>query len=370
MVTTHSIKHMEQGTMDNKKPHINKSSKSALSILSFSVLSILSSIAVAQSLASQPSNLSSNSLNNRSNVTNDSEQSLSSCDIYNEIEQSDTPIDLSDITETPNGIKKYTNDLNLQVESFQPCKANKPFSGDKEATTHYQKLEQDFDKVTQAIMRDLPDGFSQYKELTTEDFDQIFQKALDVKESVYEPDWFINVYIYLAVNRYLGEFVPKDDAKAVQYLTYVVDYYQSLHPNELSPALNYMVAIAIMEKQKLVSDNNPIKLQSDDKDGVEAATAYLLSKAGHLDTKALLIIDYMDRVGSTLENPTQEEIHQLFDAKLEELTYLAEQGSYVATEALAEVYEELTAIDPSYTELAKYWNDRNKALPQSDIDWH
>ena len=78
----------------------------------------------------------------------------------------------------------------------------------------------------------------------------------------------------------------------------------------------------------------------------------------------------MERVGSTLDNPTTEEIHQLFDPKIEELTYLAEQGSYVATEVLAEVYQELKAIDSSYAEPAKYWIERYKALPQSDFSWH
>ena len=323
---------------------------------------MLSSVAVAQGISSQPSNLSS--------VTTGSKKSISSCNIYNKIEQSDKPIDLSDITETPNGIKNYANNLNLQVENFQPCKANKPFSSDKEAIAQYQKIEQDFDKFAQIIIRDLPEGFSQYKDLTPEDFEQILQKTPHVKESVYKPDRIINVYIYLAVNRYLGEFVAKDDTKAVQYLTYVVDYYQSLSPNELSPLLYYSVATAIVEKQRLVSDDNPINLQSDDEGGVDAATAYLLSKAGHLDTRALLIKDCMDRAGSTLDNPKREKIHQLFDPKLKELTYLADQGSFVATEALAELYEELKAIDSSYAEQAKYWKDRDNALPRPDISWN
>lgn len=64
----------------------------------------------------------------------------------------------------------------------------------------------------------------------------------------------------------------------------------------------------------------------------------------------------------TLRNSIGEEVHQLFDLKLEELSHLADQGSYVATSALTKLYNELKAIEPDYAEQAKYWEDRGDTL--------
>lgn len=341
-----TIKYTGKCTMYNKKVNINKCLNPILSILSVAVLATLSSMAIAQSTPNQSFNVSS--------VTDSS----SSCDIYKHVEQSDTSIDLNNVTQTPNGIEVHSNDLDLQVEDFQPCKASKPFSSDKEAIALYQQLEHDLDKIAEIIIRDVPEGFSKYKGLDNEELDQIIKNVEPVKQKKHDPDKFINVYIYMAVHSYLGEFVPKDDAKAVQYMSYVVDYYQSFSPNDVSPLLNYMVAIAIIEKQRHVSDNNPIKLQHETESSVEAVTAYLLSKAGHLDTKAVLVKSYINRIDETLDNPTLEVIHQLFDPKIEELTHLAEQGSYIATNELKELYKGLKTIDLEYAEQAKYWEGR------------
>lgn len=352
MVTTHSIKCIGKFIMYDKKVSINKYPNPVLSILLFAALSLLSSMAIAQSTSSKPSNVS--------NVTN----SLSSCDIYNDIEQSSMPIDLSNITQTPNGIKTHSNDLNFQVENFQPCKASNPFSSDKKAIALYQQLEHDLDKIAEIIIRDVPEGFSKFKGLANEDLDQIIQNVQLVKQQKHNPDKFMNIYIYMAIYRYLGEFVPKDDAKAVQYMSYVVDYYQSFSPNDVSPLLNYMVAVAIIEKQRNISDNNPINLQHETEISIKAVTAYLLSKAGHLDTKAILVKSYISRMDETLDNPTVEMIHQLFDPKLKELEHLSEQGSYVATNELTELYEGLKTIDLDYAEQARRWEDRVDTLPQ------
>ena len=351
MVTTHSIKYIGKCTMYNKKVNINKCLNPILSILSVAVLSTLSSMAIAQSTPNQSFNVSS--------VTDSS----SSCDIYKHIEQSDTPIDLNNVTQTPNGIEVYSNDLDLQVEDFQPCKANKPFSSDKEAIALYQQLEHDLDKIAEIIIRDVPEGFSKYKGLDNEELDQIIKNVQLVKQQKHNPDKFINIYIYMAVYSYLGEFVPKDDAKAVQYMSYVVDYYQSFSPNDVSPLLNYMVAVAITEKQRHISDNNPINLQHETESSVEAVTAYLLSKAGHLDTKAILVKSYISRMNKTLDDSTVDVIHQLFDPKLKELEDLSKQGSYVATNELKELYEGLKTIDLDYAKQARRWEDRVDTLP-------
>jgi len=362
MVTTHSIKYIGQYSMYNKKVNINKCLNPILSILSVAVLSTLSSMAIAQSTPNQSFNVSS--------VTNSSKKNISSCDIYNEIEQSETPIDLNSVTQTPNGIEVHSNDLDIQVEDFQPCKASNPFSSDKEAIALYQQLEHDLDKIAEIIIRDVPEGFSKYKGLDNEELDQIIQNAQLVKQQKHNPDKFINTYIYMAVYSYLGEFVPKDDAKAVQYMSYVVDYYQSFSPDDVSPLLNYMVAVAITEKQRHISDNNPINLQHETESSVEAVTAYLLSKAGHLDTKAILVKSYISRINKTLDDSTVEVIHQLLDPKLKELTHLAEQGSYVATNELTELYKGLKTIDLDYAEQARRWEDRADTLPQPDTSWN
>lgn len=351
MVTTHFIKYIGKCTMYNKKVNINKRLNPVLSTLSFAVLSMLSSMAIAQNTPNQSFNISS--------VTDSS----SSCDIYNDIEQSDIPIDLNNVTQTPNGIEVYSNDLDLQVEDFQPCKASKPFSSDKEAIALYQQLEHDLDKIAEIIIRDVPEGFSKYKGLDNEELDQIIKNVEPVKQKKHDPDKFINIYIYMAVHSYLGEFVPKDDAKAVQYMSYVVDYHQSFSPNDVSPLLNYMVAVAITEKQRHTSDNNPINLQHETESSVEAVTAYLLSKAGHLDTKAILIKSYISRMNKTLDDSTLDVIHQLFDPKLKELEDLSKQGSYVATNELTELYERLKTIDLDYAEQARRWEARVDTLP-------
>lgn len=249
MVTTHFIEYIGKCTMYNKKVDINNYLNPILSIFSAAVLSTLSSMAIAKSTPNHSFNVSS--------VTDSS----SSCDIYKHIEKSDTPIDLNNVTQTPNGIEVHSNDLDLQVEDFQPCKASKPFSSDKEAIALYQQLEHDLDKIAEIIIRDVPEGFSKYKGLDNEELDQIIKKVEPVKQKKHDPDKFINIYIYMAVHNYLGEFAPKDDAKAVQYMSYVVDYHQSFSPNDVSPLLNYMVAVAITEKQRHISDNNPINLQ-------------------------------------------------------------------------------------------------------------
>jgi hypothetical protein len=351
MVTTHSIKYIGKCTMYNKKADINNYLNPILSIFSAAVLSTLSSMAIAQSTPNPSFNVSSVA------------DSSSSCDIYKHIEQSDTPIDLNNLTQTPNGIEVHSNDLDLQVEDFQPCKASKPFSSDKEAIALYQQLEHDLDKIAEIIIRDVPEGFSKYKGLDNEELDQIIKNVEQVKQKKHDPDKFINVYIYMAVHSYLGEFVPKDDAKAVQYMSYVVDYHQAFSPNDVSPLLNYMVAVAITEKQRHISDNNPINLQHETESSVEAVTAYLLSKAGHLDTKAILVKSCISRMNKTLDDSTVDVIHQLFDPNLKELEDLSKQGSYVATNELTELYERLKTIDLDYAEQARRWEDRVDTLP-------
>lgn len=351
MVTTHFIEYIGKCTMYNKKVDINNYLNPILSIFSAAVLSTLSSMAIAKSTPNHSFNVSS--------VTDSS----SSCDIYKHIEKSDTPIDLNNVTQTPNGIEVHSNDLDLQVEDFQPCKASKPFSSDKEAIALYQQLEHDLDKIAEIIIRDVPEGFSKYKGLDNEELDQIIKKVEPVKQKKHDPDKFINIYIYMAVHNYLGEFAPKDDAKAVQYMSYVVDYHQSFSPNDVSPLLNYMVAVAITEKQRHISDNNPINLQHETESSVEAVTAYLLSKAGHLDTKAILVNSYISRMNKTLNDSTVDVIHQLLDPKLKELEDLSKQGSYVATNELTELYERLKTIDLDYAEQARRWEDRVDTLP-------
>ena len=351
MVTTHFIEYIGKCTMYNKKVDINNYLNPILSIFSAAVLSTLSSMAIAKSTPNHSFNVSS--------VTDSS----SSCDIYKHIEKSDTPIDLNNVTQTPNGIEVHSNDLDLQVEDFQPCKASKPFSSDKEAIALYQQLEHDLDKIAEIIIRDVPEGFSKYKGLDNEELDQIIKNVEPVKQKKHDPDKFINIYIYMAVHNYLGEFAPKDDAKAVQYMSYVVDYHQSFSPNDVSPLLNYMVAVAITEKQRHISDNNPINLQHETESSVEAVTAYLLSKAGHLDTKAILVNSYISRMNKTLNDSTVDVIHQLLDPKLKELEDLSKQGSYVATNELTELYERLKTIDLDYAEQARRWEDRVDTLP-------
>ncbi len=351
MVTTHFIEYIGKCTMYNKKVDINNYLNPILSIFSAAVLSTLSSMAIAKSTPNHSFNVSS--------VTDSS----SSCDIYKHIEKSDTPIDLNNVTQTPNGIEVHSNNLDLQVEDFQPCKASKPFSSDKEAIALYQQLEHDLDKIAEIIIRDVPEGFSKYKGLDNEELDQIIKKVEPVKQKKHDPDKFINIYIYMAVHNYLGEFAPKDDAKAVQYMSYVVDYHQSFSPNDVSPLLNYMVAVAITEKQRHISDNNPINLQHETESSVEAVTAYLLSKAGHLDTKAILVNSYISRMNKTLNDSTVDVIHQLLDPKLKELEDLSKQGSYVATNELTELYERLKTIDLDYAEQARRWEDRVDTLP-------
>lgn len=351
MVTTHFIEYIGKCTMYNKKVDINNYLNPILSIFSAAVLSTLSSMAIAKSTPNHSFNVSS--------VTDSS----SSCDIYKHIEKSDTPIDLNNVTQTPNGIEVHSNDLDLQVEDFQPCKASKPFSSDKEAIALYQQLEHDLDKIAEIIIRDVPEGFSKYKGLDNEELDQIIKKVEPVKQKKHDPDKFINIYIYMAVHNYLGEFAPKDDAKAVQYMSYVVDYHQSFSPNDVSPLLNYMVAVAITEKQRHISDNNPINLQHETESSVEAVTAYLLSKAGHLDTKAILVNSFISRMNKTLNDSTVDVIHQLLDPKLKELEDLSKQGSYVATNELTELYERLKTIDLDYAEQARRWEDRVDTLP-------
>ena len=351
MVTTHFIEYIGKCTMYNRKVDINNYLNPILSIFSAAVLSTLSSMAIAKSTPNHSFNVSS--------VTDSS----SSCDIYKHIEKSDTPIDLNNVTQTPNGIEVHSNDLDLQVEDFQPCKASKPFSSDKEAIALYQQLEHDLDKIAEIIIRDVPEGFSKYKGLDNEELDQIIKNVEPVKQKKHDPDKFINIYIYMAVHNYLGEFAPKDDAKAVQYMSYVVDYHQSFSPNDVSPLLNYMVAVAITEKQRHISDNNPINLQHETESSVEAVTAYLLSKAGHLDTKAILVNSYISRMNKTLNDSTVDVIHQLLDPKLKELEDLSKQGSYVATNELTELYERLKTIDLDYAEQARRWEDRVDTLP-------
>jgi len=351
MVTTHFIEYIGKCTMYNKKVDINNYLNPILSIFSAAVLSTLSSMAIAQSTPNQSFNVSS--------VTDSS----SSCNIYKHIEQSDTPIDLNNLTQTPNGIEVHSNDLDLQVEDFQPCKASKPFSSDKEAMALYQQLEHDLDKIAEIIIRDVPEGFSKYKGLDNEELDQIIKNVEPVKQKKHDPDKFINIYIYMAVYSYLGEFTPKDDAKAVQYMSYVVDYHQSFSPNDVSPLLNYMVAVAITEKQRHISDNNPINLQHETESSVEAVTAYLLSKAGHLDTKAILVKSCISRMNRKLDDSTVDVIHQLLDPKLKKLEDLSKQGSYVATNELTELYGRLKTIDLDYAEQARRWEDRVDTLP-------
>ncbi|WP_127891424.1 SEL1-like repeat protein [Psychrobacter sp. FDAARGOS_221] len=281
-----------------------------------------------------PTPHSSTSIANAINTDTDS-----SCSVYQRIEQSDTPIDIKEFKQTPNGINIYSDNLSLQVKRFQPCKADVPFNKSPEVLAQYHEFEKPVIALNNTINED---------EFTPEDV------AL--------------INLSMAIAYYSGEFVPKDDNKAVQYLSKVVDYYQNEKP-EWSPLLSYMVTSEIVSKKSHLSENNPIRLQHETEAGIGIVSSYLLDKAGHFDTKAMLTYEDIEHFLGVPILPSNEDIKRYITPKLDELTHLANQGSYVATGILAELYEELVDIDPNYTDKAKYWEDKADALPQDDIDW-
>lgn len=351
--------------MHVKKANINKHLNPTLLILTFVVISMLSSLAFAQVTSGKPSSVLS---------ANNSLKSIGfSCDIYSknakQVIQSDTPIDLNELKQTPNGININSDNLNRQVENFQLCQFSEPFSNDQEVIAKYQEYEQRLNAVADKDISELSQFFFIFDDLNGIELAEM--KSMGKEEeayfenSLYTAEPRVTPYVDMATAYYLGEYVPKNNAKALQYLSKVVDYYQSKKP-EWSGSLLFILSNHIDSSTKDISDDNPMRMQENS----EVTTKYLLSQTGHLDTKALLIMEDIDQARSTLNETKIQEIHQLVDPKFDKLAFLADQGSYTATGILAELYEDLKAVDSAYAEKAKYWQDKYNALPQSEIKWN
>lgn len=360
-----SNKYLGNHTMYIKKINVNKYLNPTVLILTFVVISTLSSLAFAQAIPDESSSMLS--INNSLKITG------SSCDNYTKtvkkINQSGMPINLNKFTQTPNGINISSDYLNLQVENFQSCQASEPFSDDQEVIAKYQEYEQRLNAVADKDINELSQFFFIFDDLNEIELAEIKSMGKEeenyFKNSLYMPEPRVIPYLDMATAYYLGEYVPKNDTKALQYLKKVVDYYQSEKP-EWSNTLLFILSDHIASSTSDISDNNPIRVQENS----EVATYYLLSQAGHLDTNALLIMEDINQVKSTLDETKIQEIHQLVDPKIDKLIFLANQGSYNATGVLAELYEDLEAIDSTYAEKAKYWQDKYNALPQPEINWN
>lgn len=286
-----------------------------------------------------------------------------SCDVYKLIEQADKPIALSEFKQTPNGINVYSDNLTLQVANFQFCKANQPFSDNKQAIAEFMELEHILSSLADKPIADFPSMNSLSREQL---------EHAETKDPYYQPPYYqeqlVELYLQAALAQYMGEYVAKDDRKAIGYLSKVVDYYQQVEP-EWSTLLSYNVSTNLVRENDRISQTNPITLQHKTDTGLGIVSTVLLSEAGHLDTKAMLILEKLDQWGKAPIPPSQAEIERYLQPVLPELTRHAEQGSYIATAGLAEIYTELASTDSRYKKEADYWQLALKRIPQAEIDW-
>lgn len=282
-----------------------------------------------------------------------------SCDIYKLIEQTDKPIVLSEFKDTPNGINIYSDNFALQVANFQLCQATLPFSDNEDAISQYAEYEQTLSRLENKAITNFPkkDSLS---------YEQIKQFESD---GIYYQEQLVELYIQMALNYYLGEFVPKDDEKAIQYMSKVVDYFQQ-NKVESPIWLDYIVSTGLVRKNRRVSPNNPITLQHETETGLGIVSTALLSKAGHLDSKAVLLLETYHYWRASLVDPSQTEIEQYLQLSLLQLKDYAAQGSYKAIEGLEKIYAELTLIDKHYAKQASYWQQQSENISQKNTSWH
>lgn len=292
----------------------------------------------------------------------DRQNDFDSCDIYKLIEQADKPIALSEFKQTPNGINVYSDNFTLQVANFQLCKANQPFSNDKQAIADFIELEQTLAKFAEKPITDYP----KFDNLNSEQMETLEQNQGD---GVYYQEQLIELYLHAAFAHYMGEYVAKNDEKAIYYMSKVVEYYQQQKP-EWSTMLSYIVSTRLVREDGYASPNNPITLQHKTETGLGIVSTVLLSEAGHLDSKAMLILDALDQWGNMSIAPSQAEIERYLQPILPELIRYSEQGSYIATAGLAEIYTELAATDNRYKAKAADWQQRLDNTPQAEIDWN
>lgn len=285
-----------------------------------------------------------------------------SCDVYKLIEQADKSLALSEFKQTPNGINIYSDNLGLQVANFQLCKANKPFGSDKIAIAEYVELEQTLAKLAEKPITDYP----KLDHLSRAQMEKLEQNQ---GVGVYYQEQVVELYLHAAFANYMGEYVAKDDEKAIYYMSKVVDYYQQQQP-EWSTMLSYIIGTRLVREDGYASPNNPITLQHKTETGLGIVSAVLLSEAGHLDTQAILILEALDQWGNTPIAPSQADIERNLKPILPKLIHYAEQGSYIATAGLADIYTELAAADNRYKAKADDWQQRLDNIPQAEIDWN
>lgn len=282
-----------------------------------------------------------------------------SCDIYKLIEKADKPISLSKFKNAPNGINIYSDNFALEVANFQLCQANYPFSDNEDAISEYAKYEQVLSRLTNKVITDFPKKSSLSRKQIEE-----FKS-----EEVYYQEQLVELYFQMSLNYYLGEFVPKNDKKAIQYMSKVVDYFQQNKAGS-SIWLDYMVSTGLVRKNRHVSPNNPILLQQETETGLGIVSTALLSKAGHLDSKAVLLLEAFNYWRASPTAPSQIELEQYLQPLLLELTDYAGQGSHKAIEGLEEIYTELASADKRYEQKADYWQQQLENIPQDNTSWH
>ncbi|WP_201587927.1 hypothetical protein [Psychrobacter jeotgali] len=287
-----------------------------------------------------------------------SQTAVNSCDIYKIIEQAEKPLELSEFKQTPNGINVYSDNLTLQVANFQLCQATHPFSNNEDAISQYAKYEQTLSRLADRAIIDFPNKDSLSRE-------QIKQFKSD---GIYYQEQVVELYFQMALNYYLGEFVPKNDEKTIQYMSKVVDYFQQ-NKAESIIWLDYMVSTGLVRKNRRLSRNNPITLQHKTETGLGIVSTALLSKAGHLDSKAGLLLETFDYWRSVPTPPSQTELEQYLQPILPALVSYAEQGSYKAIEGLEKIYTELSLFDKRYERKAGYWQQQSENIPQENTSW-
>lgn len=294
----------------------------------------------------------------------DRQTDLDSCDIYTPIEQVDKPIALSEFTHTPNSINIYSGNLTLQVANFQFCRANHPFSDNEKTIAEYVELEHILLPFANTPIADFP---------SMDDSSREQLQHAETEDPYYRPSYYqeqlVELYLHAALARYMGEYVAKNDIKAIDYLSKVVDYYQQQQP-EWSTMLSYIVGTNLVREDDRVSLNNPITLQHKTETGLDIVSAVLLSKAGHLDSKAMLLFEEYEYWRSPPIPPSKTELEQYLQPILIELKDYAGQGSYVATEKLEKIYTGLIYIDKRYEKEAEYWQSELEEIPQVEIRWN
>lgn len=283
-----------------------------------------------------------------------------SCDIYKLIEKADKPIALSEFKDTPNGINIYSDNFALQVANFQLCQANYPFSDNEDIISEYAKYQQAISRFENQAITDFPKKDS----LNHQQIEQFKSDGV-----YYYQEQLVEVYFQMALDYYLGEFAPKDDKKAIQYMRKVVDYFQQNKAGS-SIWLDYMVSTGLVRKNRRVSPNNPITLQQETETGLGIVSNALLSKAGHLNSKAVLLLEAFNYWRSSSVTPSQKELENYLQPLILELTGYAELGSYKAIEGLDEIYTELALTDKRYEPKANYWQQQSENIPQDNTSWH